>query len=119
MTYRMRGRELAAVAEARRLLAAEVRGLADLLDGQTPDYLALHDAWEAFLELAEQTESLRVQFFGRQPEQEASLIKKRPWFDPNLELIGKAEIPAGVPPSAPRSRASRSRRKQKAAYSSV
>ena len=114
MTYRMQGDEVAKVAEARRGLAAEVRKVADLLDSQEPDYLALHDAWEVLLELAEQTESLRVQFFSRQPEQKAWLIEKRPWLDPKLELIGKAKIAAAVPSSSPRSRPSRSRRTQKA-----
>jgi hypothetical protein len=62
MAYRMRAHELATVIEARRELAAEVRGLADLLDSQEPDYLALNDAWEVLLDLAERAESVRVQF---------------------------------------------------------
>ena len=119
MTYRIRGRELATVTEARRELAAEVRGLADLLDSQAPDCLTLHDAWEVFLELAEQTESLRNQFFNRQPDEEAWLIEKRPWLDPKLKLIGKGKKPTGVPSGSPRSRASRLRRKPKAALSSI
>jgi hypothetical protein len=53
--------------EARRALAAELRGLADLLDSQEPDYLALHDVWEVLLDLAERAENLRVQFFSRHP----------------------------------------------------
>ena len=119
MAYRMRAHELATVTEARRELAAEVRDLADLLDSQEPDYLALHDAWEVLLDLAEQAESLRAQFFGRYPEQEALLIEKRPWLDPKLELIGKPQISAEDSSRSPRPRASRPRRKQKAAHSSV
>jgi len=119
MAYRMRSHELATVTEARCQLTAEVRGLVDLLDGQEPDYLALHDAWEVLLDLAERAESLRVQFFSRYPEQEAWLIEKRPWLDPKLELIGKPQISAGDPSRLPRSRASRPRRKPKAAHSSV
>jgi hypothetical protein len=119
MAYRMRVHELATVTEARHELAAEVRDLADLLDSQEPDYLALHDAWEVLLDLAEQAESLRVQFFSQLPEQEAWLIEKRPWLDPKLELIGKPQITAGDPSRSPRSRASRPRRKPKAAHSSV
>jgi hypothetical protein len=118
MAYRMRAHELATVTEARRELAAEVRDLAGLLDSQEPDHLALHDAWEVLLGLAEQAESLRVQFFSRNPEQEAWLIEKRPWLDPKLELIGKPQISAGDPSRSPRSRVSRPRRKQKAAHSS-
>ena len=68
MAYRMRVHELDTVTEARRQLMAEVRGLADLLDSQEPDYSALHDAWEVLLDLAEQAERLRVQFFSRHPE---------------------------------------------------
>jgi hypothetical protein len=112
MAYRMRAHELATVTEARRALAAEVRGLADLLDSQEPDYLALHDVWEVLLDLAERAENLRVQFFSRHPEQEARLIAKRPWLDPKLELIGK-------PSRSPRSRASRPRRKQRLAHRSA
>jgi hypothetical protein len=119
MAYRMRAHELATVIEARRELAAEVRGLADLLDSQEPDHLALHDAWEVLLGLAEEAESLRVQFFGRHPEQEAWLIEKRPWLDPKLELIGKPQISAGDPARPLRPRASRPRRKQKPAHASV
>jgi hypothetical protein len=119
MAYRMRAHGLATVIEARRELAAKMRGLADLLDSQEPDYLALHDAWEVLLDLAEQAESLRAQFFGRYPEQEALLIEKRPWLDPKLELIGKPQISAGASSRSSRSSASRPRRKQKAALSSV
>ena len=119
MAYRMRAHGLATVIEARRELAAKMRGLADLLDSQEPDYLALHDAWEVLLDLAEQAESLRVQFFSRHPEQEARLIEKRPWLDPKLELIGKPQITAEASSRSPRSRASRPRRKPKAAHSSV
>jgi hypothetical protein len=119
MAYRMRTHELATITEARRQLTAEVRGLADLLDSQAPDYSALHDAWEVLLDLAEQAESLRAQFFGRYPEQEALLIEKRPWLDPKLELIGKPQISAGASSRSSRSSASRPRRKQKAALSSV
>jgi hypothetical protein len=119
MAYRMRVTELATVTEARGQLAAEVRNLADLLDSQEPDYSALHDAWEVLLDLAEQAESLRVQFFSRHPEQEAWLIEKRPWLDPKLELMGKPQISAGASSGSPRSRASRPRRKQKPAHTSV
>jgi hypothetical protein len=119
MAYRMRAHELATVIEARRELAAEVRGLADLLDSQEPDYSALHDAWEVLLDLAEQAESLRVQFFRRHPEQEAWLTEKRPWLDPKLELIGKREISARDSSRSPQPRVSRPRRKQEAAHSSV
>ena len=119
MARRMRAHELATVIEARRHLAAEVRDLADLLDSQEPDHLALHDAWEVLLDLAEQAESLRVQFFSRHPEQEAWLIEKRPWLDPKLELIGKPQITAGASSRSSRSRATRPRRKQKPAHSSV
>jgi hypothetical protein len=119
MAYRMRAQELATVTEARRELAAEVRDLAGLLDSQEPDHLALHDAWEVLLGLAEQAENLCVQFFSRHPEQEAWLIEKRPWLDPKLELIGKPQISAGDPPRSPRSRASRPRRKQKPAHASA
>jgi len=119
MAYRMRVHELATVTEARRELAAEVRDLADLLDSQEPDYSAFHDAWEVLLDLAEQAESLRAQFFSRHPEQEAWLTEKRPWLGPKLELIGKPQISAGDSSRSPRSRASRPRRKQKAAHSSV
>ena len=119
MAYRMRSHELATVTEARRQLTAEVRGLAELLDSQEPDYSALHDAWEVLLDLAEQAESLRVQFFRRHPEQEAWLTEKRPWLDPKLELIGKREISAGDSFRSPRPRVSRPRRKQKAAHCSL
>ena len=119
MAHRMRAHELATLTEARRELAAEVRNLADLLESQEPDCLVLHDSWELLVELAERSERLRARVLKDQPEHEVWLIEKRPWFDPNLELIGKAKIPAAVPPSSPRSRASRSRRKQKPAYSSV
>jgi len=119
MAYRMRAHELATIIEARRELAAEVRDLAHLLDSQEPDHSALHDAWEVLLDLAEQAESLRVQFFSRHPEQEAWLIEKRPWLDPKLELIGKPQISAGDPARSPRPRPSRPRRKQKPAHASV
>jgi hypothetical protein len=78
-----------------------VRKVAVLLESQEPDYLVLHDAWEDLLELAEQTEPLRAQFFKKQPAQEASLIEQRPWLTPKLELIGKAKRSAG-PSSRPR-----------------
>jgi hypothetical protein len=114
MAHRTRAQKLATVTGARRELAAEVRDLANLLESQEPDYLVLHDSWEVLVELAERTELLRTQFFKEQPEQEAWLIEKRPWLDPKLKLIGKAKKPAGGPSSSPRSRASRSRRTQKA-----
>jgi hypothetical protein len=112
MAYRIRAHELATVTEARRELAAEARKLAGLLESQEPDYSALHDAWEVLLDLAEEAERLRVQFFDRHPEQEAWLIEKRPWLDPKLELIGN-------PSRSPQSRASRPKRKQKATHSSM
>ena len=107
MAYRMRSHELATITEARRRLTAEVRGLVDLLDSQEPDYSALHDAWEVLLDLAEQAESLRVQFFSRHPEQEARLIEKRPWLDPQLELIGKPQISAEASSRSPRAKIGR------------
>jgi hypothetical protein len=106
MAYRMRVHEVDTITEARRELAAELRDLTDRLDSQEPDYSALHDAWEVLVDLVDQVESLRVQFFNRHPEQKAWLIEKRPWLDPKLELIGK-------PSPSPRSK--RPRRKQKAA----
>ena len=112
MAYRMRLHELDTVIEARRELAAELRVLADRLDSQEPDYSALHDAWEELVDLVDQVDSLRVQFFNRHPEQKAWLIEKRPWLDPELELIGQ-------PSRSPRSRGARPRRKQKAAQLSV
>jgi hypothetical protein len=84
MAYRMRFTSCTEFTEARRELAAEVRDLADRLDGQEPDYTAVHDAWEGLVELAERTERLRTQFVREQPEQEAWLIEKRPWLDPKL-----------------------------------
>ena len=108
MAYRMGVHELDTVIEARRELAAELRVLADRLDSQEPDYSALHDAWEVLVDLGDQVDSLRVQFFNRHPEQKAWLVEKRPWLDPKLELIGK-------PSRSPRSRAARPRSKQKAA----
>jgi hypothetical protein len=114
MANRMRAHKLATVTEARRELAAEVRDLANLLDSQEPDFLVLHDSWEVLVELAERTERLRARVLKEQPEQEVWLIEKRRWLDPKLKLIGKAKKLAGGPSSSPRSRASRSRRKQKA-----
>ena len=111
MANRTRVQEVDTITEARRGLAAELRDLADRLDGEEPDYSALHDAWEVLVELGDEVESRRVQFFNRHPEQKALLIEKRPWLDPKLELIGK-------PSRSPRSRAARPRRKQKAAHSS-
>jgi hypothetical protein len=112
MPDRMRVHEVDTIAEARRELAAELRGLADRLDSQEPHHSALHDAWEVLIELAELAETLRVQFFSRYPEQEAWLTEKRPWLDPKLQLIGK-------PSRSPRSRAVRPGRKQKAVHSAV
>jgi hypothetical protein len=100
------------ITEARRELAAELRDLADRLDSQEADHSALHDAWEVLIELAEQAESLRVQFFRQYPEQEAWLTEKRPWLDPKLQLIGK-------PSRSPRSKTARPGRKQKSAHSSL
>jgi hypothetical protein len=114
MANHMRAHKLATVTKARHELAAEVRDLANLLENQEPDYLVLHDSWEVLVELAERTERLRTQFLKEQPEHEAGLIEKRPWWDPKLKLIGKAKKPAGGPSRSPRSRASRSRRTQKA-----
>jgi hypothetical protein len=85
MAYRMRVHELDTGIGARRELAAELRDLADRLDSQEPDYSALHDAWEVLVDLADQVQSLRVQFFSRHPEQEAWLIEKRPWLDPRVD----------------------------------
>jgi hypothetical protein len=119
MADRMRAHELATATEARRQLAAEVRKLAGLLDSQEPDYLVLHDAWEGLLELAEETERLRAQLLRRQPAQEASLIEKRPWLNPKLELIGKPKRSAGGSSSSRLPAASPSRRKQKAGQSSA
>jgi hypothetical protein len=70
------------------LLDLAGRELANRLNGQEPDYSALHDAWEVLVELAEQAETLRVQFSSRDPEQEAWLREKRLWPDPKLQLIG-------------------------------
>ena len=112
MANRMRVHEVDTITEARRDLAAELRNLDDRLDGQELDFSTLHDAWEALVELGDQVDSLRVQFFNRHPEPKAWLIEKGPWFDPKLELIGK-------PSRSPRSRAARLRRKQKAAQISV
>jgi hypothetical protein len=112
MPNRMQVHEVDTIREARRELAAELHDLADRLDSQEADHSALHDAWEALLELAEQAESLRVQFFSRYPEQEALLTEKRPWLDPMLQLIGK-------PSRSPRSRAARPGRKPKSAHSSI
>jgi hypothetical protein len=106
MADRMRLQGVDTITEARRGLAAQLRDLADRLDSQEPDYSALHDAWEVLVELAEQAETLRVQFFSRYPEQECWLTEKRPWLDPKLQLIGK---PA-------RSRAARPERKRKTAH---
>ena len=114
MAHRMRAHKLATLTEARRELAAEVRDLADLLKSEEPDYLVLHDAWEALVELAERTERLRTRAVKDQPEQEVWLSEKRPWWNPKLELVGKAKKRAGGAPSSLRSRASRSRRTQKA-----
>ena len=91
-----------------------MRDLANLFESQEPDYLVLQDSWEVLVGLAERTERLRTQFLKEQPEQEAWLVEERPWLDPNLKLIGKAKKPAGGPSSSPRSRASRSKRTQKA-----
>jgi hypothetical protein len=46
MANRMRVHDVDRITEARRKLAAELRDLADRLDGQEPDYSALHDAWK-------------------------------------------------------------------------
>jgi hypothetical protein len=45
------------------------------IGSQEPDYSALHDAWEVLVELGDQVQSLRVQFFKWHPEQKAWLIK--------------------------------------------
>jgi hypothetical protein len=119
MAYRMEAHELPTITEDRRQLAAQVRKLASLLESQEPDYLVLHDAWEDLLELAEQTERARANLFRKQPAQEARLIEKRPWLNPELELIGKPKKPAGDRSSSRRPRASRSRRKQEAGRSSA
>jgi hypothetical protein len=113
MAHRMRAHKLATLTE-RREFAAEVRNLADLLESQEPDCLVLHDAWELLVQLAERAERLRTRVLKDQPEQEVLLIEKRPWWDPKLELVGRAKKPAGGAPNSLRSRASRSRRTQKA-----
>jgi hypothetical protein len=91
MASRMRAHKLATVLDARREFAAELRNLANFLESEEPDYLVLHDSWEALVELAERSERLRTRFLKDQPEQEARLIEKRPWLDPRLKLIGKAK----------------------------
>ena len=101
MANRTRVQEVDTITEGRRGLAAELRDLADRLDGEEPDYSALHDAWEVLVELGDEVESLRVQFFNRHPEQKALLIEKRPWLDPKLELIGKPSAPRGQELRAP------------------
>jgi hypothetical protein len=60
MANRMPVHEVDTITKARRKLAAELRDLADRLDGQEPDYSALHDAWEVLVELGDQVESLRI-----------------------------------------------------------
>jgi hypothetical protein len=50
MTSGVRVNEVDTIIGARRELAAELRELADRLDGQEPDYSALHDAWELLVE---------------------------------------------------------------------
>ena len=119
MAYGMEAHELPTTTEDRRQLAAEVRKLASLLESEEPDYLVLHDAWEDLLELAEQTERARAKLFRKQPVQEVWLIEKRPWLNPELELIGKPKKPAGDRSSPRRPRPSRSRRKQEAGRSSA
>jgi len=104
MASRMRAHKLPTVLYARREFAAEVRNLADLLESGEPDYLVLHDSWEALVDLTERSERLRTRFLKDHPEQEARLIEKRPWLDPRLKLIGTAK----------NLRASRSRRTQRA-----
>ena len=101
MANRTGVQEVDTITEARRGLAAELRDLADRLDGEEPDYSALHDAWEVLVELGDEVESLRVQFFNRHPEQKALLIEKRPWLDPKLELIGKPSRSLAVNSCAP------------------
>jgi hypothetical protein len=119
MAYGMEAHELATTTEDRRQLAAEVRKLASLLESEEPDYLVLHDAWEDLIELAEQTERVRAKLFRRQPAQEAWLIEKRPWLNPQLELIGKAKKPAGDRPGSRHPTASRSRGKEEAGPNSA
>jgi hypothetical protein len=46
MPNRMRVHGVDTITDARHQLAAALRQLADRLDGQEPDYSALHDAWE-------------------------------------------------------------------------
>ena len=119
MAYRIRAHELATVAEARRQLAVEVSKLAGLLESQEPDYLVLHDAWEELLELADETERLRAQLLRKQPAQEASLIEKRPWLNPELELIGKPKSSGRGSSGSRRRGASLTGRTQKADQSSI
>jgi hypothetical protein len=47
----MRVNEVDKITGTRRESAAELRGLADRLEGQEPDYSALHEAWEVLVEL--------------------------------------------------------------------
>ena len=110
----MQAHKLDTAAEARRELAAEAREIANLLESEEPDYLVLHDSWEALVGLAERTERMRARLLQDQPQQEAWLIEKRPWLDPKLELVGKPKKRAGSP-----AKASRSKREKSSARSST
>jgi hypothetical protein len=69
------------------LLDLAGRELANRLNGQEPDYSALHDAWEVLVELAEQGKSASSIL---QPRSRAGSLAegKRLWPDPKLQLIG-------------------------------
>jgi hypothetical protein len=119
MASRMRAHKLDTVTEARRELAAEAREVANLLESEEPDYLVLHDSWEALVGLAERTERMRTRLLQDQPEQEVWLIEKRPWLDPKLKLVGIPKKRAGSPSSPPGARASRSKKEKSSARSSA
>jgi hypothetical protein len=118
MASRMRAHKLD-TAEARRELAAEAREVANLLESEEPDYLVLHDSWEALVGLAERTERMRTRLLQDQPEQEVWLIEKRPWLDPKLKLVGKPKKRAGSPSSPPGAKATRSKREKSSARNSA
>jgi hypothetical protein len=119
MVRRMRTHKLDTVAEARRELAAEAREVASLLESEEPDYLVLHDSWEALVGLAERTERMRIRLLQDQPEQEVWLIEKRPWLDPKLKLVGipKKRAAPSSSPSGPRP--SRTKKEKSSARSSA
>jgi hypothetical protein len=99
-------------AEARCELAAEAREVATLLESEEPDYLVLHDSWEALVGLAERAERMQTRLLQDHPEREVWLIEKRPWLDPKLMLVGKPKKRAGSPSRPPGAKASRSKRER-------